>query len=266
MTTNQANWIVLRIAGHDLGIATRYVREMFPLAQIHRPPGAPEGVRGLVRLRQQLLPAWDMRRVLGYKTLPEELAEFAAMFEQRKQDHVDWLEELRRSVEERRAFQKTTDPHACAFGRWYDAYKAPDSVLAIQLMKFDAPHKKIHALATTVRKLVDMGEHGRATAMIRDAWNNELATMLGIFDETLPMIRCLSKEIVLLASDGSCSMGLIVDDVTETCDLELMGREQADPWGGSEDSRFFAGFGMRGAQQVALLDFPAFAQAMRSPD
>lgn len=33
---------------------------------------------------------------------------------QREQDHLRWVNELRTSIQERRPFTLTTDPHACA--------------------------------------------------------------------------------------------------------------------------------------------------------
>lgn len=40
------------------------------------------------------------------------------MLAERETDHVNWINELERSVQEKRKFTLTTDPYKCAFGKW----------------------------------------------------------------------------------------------------------------------------------------------------
>jgi chemotaxis signal transduction protein len=254
-------YFILMVGTEEVGVDAAQVQELVPLRETHGIPGAPPALRGLVALRSSMLPAWDVRALLGHKTVPEEERGFVDMLQARKQDHLDWLVELRKSTEERREFRKTTDPHACAFGKWYDAYDPPNAVFAIHQLKFDAPHKRIHALGTEVRELAAQGRHGDALQLIDQAWEGDLREMLTLFDETIPMVRELSHEVVVVASVGTRMLGLIVDGVTEMCALES---QLAADWTGlfTTGERCFSGFGLRGSRPVALLDLHALAQAI----
>jgi hypothetical protein len=76
---------------------------------------------------------------------------FCAMMQLREQDHRKWLLELEASVQEHRSFLMTTDPHKCAFGKWYDNYHADNAWVAALLKKVDGPHRQIHAVAADCR-------------------------------------------------------------------------------------------------------------------
>src|SRR5690349_21738071 len=112
-----------------------------------RLPDTAEWVRGVLEIRDQVVPLMDLRKRMGMQSSVEEIEEFCALMQQREQDHRDWLAELEASVRENRPFRLTTDPHQCKFGKWYDAYQPPNLTVEGLLKKFDAPHRAIHRLA-----------------------------------------------------------------------------------------------------------------------
>ncbi|MRR49434.1 MAG: hypothetical protein EG825_00740 [Rhodocyclaceae bacterium] len=91
---------------------------------------------------------------IGYVSLwdalrqPSEYAEYEEMIAslpQRKQDHLDWMAALERSIHGSEPFSKARDPRACAFGKWYYGYTPKDRRLAMLLAQFERPHNQIHA-------------------------------------------------------------------------------------------------------------------------
>ena len=82
----------------------------------------------------------DLRVRLGMIPLKKEIDDLVDLMKQREQDHRKWLEELESSVRQQREFKLATDPHKCAFGKWYDTFTTDNLTLGHALKKFDQPH------------------------------------------------------------------------------------------------------------------------------
>ena len=147
-------------------ISAADVREMILMPELCQVPELPPHVRGVINLRGRVLQLVDLRTRIGRVPAAREIEAFCELMNRRERDHVNWLGELERSVKEHRDFGLTLDPHQCAFGRWYDTYRADDMLVAGWLRKFDAPHKKIHALGAEVRERENRGERNSALALI----------------------------------------------------------------------------------------------------
>ena len=215
-----SSWVFFEVSGHKYGLQTKFVREMIVMGKVTKLASAQPFVRGLVQMREQVLTAIDLRALLGLRGLHVETEELIANFGQRKQDHINWLTELRASVAENREFKLTTDPHKCAFGKWYDSYQASDPVLSVMLAKFDRPHQRIHSIGVEARRLVAEGRSDEALALIDRTWHVDLAVMVNLFDQTAPMFWSLIKEVVVVLAQGTNQIGVVVDAVTEVGELD----------------------------------------------
>jgi Chemoreceptor zinc-binding domain len=120
--------------------------------------------------------------------------------EDREGDHRRWLDELHRSVTDKREFKLATDPHQCAFGKSYDTYRAPDVWIAAQLAKFDTPHKSIHALAIQVRELMAKEDSVAASRLVDPIGVATLASMIKLFAELKNIVRESRRETVAILS------------------------------------------------------------------
>ncbi|RJO67975.1 MAG: hypothetical protein C4523_08015 [Myxococcales bacterium] len=255
MNGMENSWIIFTLDGRDFGVETKFVQEMAIAQSASQIPNSPPYVRGVTNLRGNVFPVVDMRRLLGFKSLVEELKEQMAGFAQRKQDHIKWIAELRASVEENREFRLTTNPHACAFGKWYDHFHASDPVLNMSLMKFDSPHKRIHKIGESVCQLVKEGHRQEALDMIARAWDTDLHMLIDLFDQTLPMFEATVKEIVLVAKLHGATFGAIVDAVTEVCDIHPEKIQTMDAVPMPEETReLISGIGRTDQGLKTLLD------------
>jgi hypothetical protein len=100
------------------------VRELVMVSEVASIPNMPDFVRGAINLRGRVMPLVDLRKRLGMVSATEETSELIRLMMQREQDHKNWLAELEACVRESREFKLTTDPHTCAFGKWYDCHFA----------------------------------------------------------------------------------------------------------------------------------------------
>lgn len=134
--------LLLRAYRQMVAVDCSHVRELTTGIEVTPVPRMPARMRGVFNWRGRIVPCIDLRRRLGLPAAEEEIEELVGIITARAADHLEWMEELFRSVEERRPFTKTTDPHACAFGRWYDNFRTDNLVVSALRRKMDAPRTR----------------------------------------------------------------------------------------------------------------------------
>jgi len=205
--------VVVSLARTLYALPALNVREMVSTPEVRSIPQPPPGVRGLINLRGTVLPLFDLRACFGMPTQRAESSEFVAMLEQRRADHQRWLNELEASVREHRAFTLTTDPHACAFGRWYYGYKTENLMLDTVLRRFEVPHQRIHALGSEVVDLVRNGRVDEAARRIDSARNGVLVELMKLFDAAEDIISSSNREISVVVAHRGRSCAVAVDAI-----------------------------------------------------
>jgi len=206
-------WVLIRLDESVLAIEASAVREMLQLPRTTAIPNAGAEIRGVIALRDRAIPVIDLRKLLGMRSLHEDADKMVALLAARAEDHRRWLSELEASVREDRAFGLTLDPHACAFGRWYDTFKATSVVLESHLKRFDQPHKQIHALGGLVADLVRDKRHDEAAALIEQAKHGTLATLMQLFDETPKILAEMNREMAIVLRNEHTVVSLTADAV-----------------------------------------------------
>lgn len=110
----------------------------------------------------------------------------------------------------------TTDPHKCAFGKWYDTYKAENSSVLFNstFAKFDKPHKVIHQIGIDVQTLIKQNQKQKAIDVINLVKDTELKQMMHLFDDLKSAYKESRREIVVvIGQDERNCLGLSVDQI-----------------------------------------------------
>ncbi|RMF79345.1 MAG: hypothetical protein D6739_11140 [Nitrospirae bacterium] len=254
--------VVVRVVDRYFGLPIRLVREMVSMGAVTTLPHVEGHVRGVMNLRGKVIPVVDLRHRLGIPTLDDEVGEMVAMLEQREQDHRNWLAALERSVEEGEEFKLATDPHKCAFGKWYDAYTTSNLVVANHLKRFDTPHKQIHAIAERCLRLAAEGDREAAREVIEQTRTTVLSRMVDLFAELKRILRETQRSITVVIDAPSGPYALAVDEVTGVewlapapCEGEIEGETE----GGDPAMVVAMAHGGDGSRIVSLLDVEAVA-------
>jgi chemotaxis signal transduction protein len=235
------------------------VKAIVELPSVTKVPSMPAHFRGVITLRGQVLPLLDLRARFGYKTLRGESGELCEELKLRKQDHLNWLAELRQSVEEKREFKLTTDPHKCAFGKWYDSFVSHNADIQNLLRRLDGPHRKIHGIAVEVKAYEHKGEFETSMAIIAKTEKRELAEMIKLFDIMCKYLIDDLREIAIILerSDGK-SFAVALDQVSA---VEQLQEESFDKlsdfmFSGGEKENSIRGLGKRERDdaRVQILD------------
>jgi chemotaxis signal transduction protein len=206
-------WVITKLGSTLFGLNCSAVREMVMMPEVCAVPGVPDYLAGVINLRGRVTPLVDLRKRLGMRSTGEEIEDLCKLLEQRAQDHQRWLNELEASVNERRAFTLARDPHKCAFGKWYDTYTTDNLLVAGFLKKFDAPHKRIHAMADEVDELIKSGRSEEAAELIEKGKNGNLAVIVKLFSELQQTIRDNRRDIAVVLNGTAGAFALMVDSV-----------------------------------------------------
>ncbi len=213
------NLFVLATIGHQpFAFPIHAVREMVQMPKVTAIPQSNATVRGVINLRGSVIPVIDMRVRLGMVSCIQESAQYIAMMNAREEDHRYWLQDLELSVKDRRSFTLATDPHLCAFGKWYYSYDSTASTnrcMALDqiLVQFENPHNRIHAIADEVLELEKAGDFGSALEIIEETRTTDLARMISLFEEARSAIKERSRELAMVIELEGKKLALVVDAV-----------------------------------------------------
>lgn len=206
-------WVVFTLNNKKMAISSENIQSMVITPEGSFVPNTPDYIRGVVNLRGAVIPLLDLRVRLGMPSFLEEINEFCSLMDQREQDHKNWLIELEASINEKRQFKLATDPHKCAFGKWYDGYKPDSYAVSSLLRRFDSPHKRIHGIAEEVLALADGGKVDAACKVIEECHNKELAEMIKLFASVKEKYRANSNEVSIVTETDNGVIAITVDAV-----------------------------------------------------
>ncbi len=174
------------------------VKEIIRMPELTTIPDSNPNIRGVVNLRDKIIPVYDLRKIMGFKTSQEEDSELIEMLKEREQDHKNWLDELTKSVQENREFKLTTDPHQCKFGKWYYNFKTNNLILASFLERFEQPHAKVHEIAIEVNKVRMAGDIELAQEICDVARATKLKNMVDLFHDLYDVIQKSRREFAII--------------------------------------------------------------------
>jgi purine-binding chemotaxis protein CheW len=200
--------------GDDLyAISTQVVRELILTPRITGLPEAGADIRGVINLRGKVIKVVDLRRRLGMNPLIDEIRSIEEILELRKQDHIDWLNELENSIREKRDFKFTTNPHECRFGKWYYGFKSNNDVLTKCLPRLEEPHSAIHLTAKEALAELKKGNPDKAIEIIDKKRSTALAEMIHLLDNFMRLLTETNSEITIVLSSNGKGHAITVDRV-----------------------------------------------------
>ncbi|PHQ79507.1 MAG: hypothetical protein COB69_07805 [Phycisphaera sp.] len=222
-----AQYLIATAQDHLVGLPCDSVLEIIQQASIVRTdvPGMRPPLEYTIMHRGVVVPVMELRTVLGRPTFESELDELKQMLAAREQDHVAWLNELRECCATGKDFTKVTDPHMCAFGRWYDvlvgseeamsAICGGDGTLHHIIIQFDAPHRAIHGIAIKALELAAAGKANQAHDLIECTWQTELAQMRLLITQLVEGITAAWKSLYVVFAIDNNPVAFLVDGVKE---------------------------------------------------
>ncbi|MGN0599485.1 MAG: chemotaxis protein CheW [Oscillospiraceae bacterium] len=215
---NDLPWLIFSLNGFTYAINSEFVTGILVPPDNFTPvPNAPAEYRGIANIRGEVYHVIDMRCLFGYDSLDKECADFTKMIETREQDHLNWANELKRSVENNTEFTLTTDPHKCAFGIWYDKFKSNPHNADYSLHKIEKPHEELHRTAekiAEIRKRPDSPEKTRKLSELMNmVFDEYVPEIVNIMDEAKRRYTSFFRETMVTFNSEAGNAAIVVDKV-----------------------------------------------------
>lgn len=232
---NDFPWLIFKLQNRYFSVNSGDVTSIFQLEQeVTSVPGYSENVRGIINLRGDIFPVLELRRILEIISFEKEHQEFSSMLDLRKNDHINWVNALQHCAEDGNGckgnFKLATDPHKCAFGKWYDSYQAKDQTVAFHLRKIDDPHRKLHETAGKIFECEGITDEDlrkeKINELMTKAKTEYMPEILNLIDETKDVLKESHREMCVVLENEGHSFGILVDEVCSVEEIEFVGSER----------------------------------------
>ncbi len=204
--------IVCKIKGGLYAIDSQYITTLIQKPAAEKLPQGPDFMVGIFRYRDAIVQMLDMRKFLGLQSVEQEVDDFVQMIEQRKKDHINWVDALEHSLKTGDTFTLATDPHKCAFGHWYDHFHTDNQALKFVLGKIDKPHTQLHKSAATVLQKKD-------EKLIEQIHKEYVPEIIQLMQEIETAMRDFMQHEMVLVLGGDSQLGLVVDEILAVSEL-----------------------------------------------
>lgn len=212
-------WLTIKLETQLYAIDSSYVESISLLEEPISTLAESSVIKpGIIHSRGNVIPIINLRAALGLKTLEEEQNAFEEMLEQRKNDHIHWVQEMERCMNEEDTFHLATDPHKCAFGKWYDSYHTDNQSISFHLRKIDEPHRNLHHTAHLAFECPQNCDECERDKCLFDQLKEDAHTYMNIvvtlLDEAKTIFRENARTMCITIKDKNNSLlGLLVDEV-----------------------------------------------------
>lgn len=230
--------ILFKVKDGFFSLDSKNVASIMQMPVAESLPDSPACVTGIFKFRDRVIPMVSARKLFDMPTLEAELEEFSSMLEHRKQDHINWVKELNRCIRDNEKFTLATDPHKCAFGRWYDTFETNNSTMRFHLNKIEEPHRLLHETAEEVEHCKRECETCHRDECLRKKLNRlqeeYMPRILSLLDDAKDLFKNAHRNMLIVIELEDCTFSLIVDDVLSVEELiDISGEEPRDNLQGS---------------------------------
>ncbi len=242
-------YLVIQVADTRYAIKLEPIREIVIVPKVTPVPESRDFIRGVIKLRKNIITLIDTRKRLGKQSLEEMDKALLDMLKQREAEHIEWVQTLITSIEKDTEFTLTTDPHACNFGKWYDSYKTDNIGLSIYLKQFDLPHKRVHGVATRAIHEKKMNGAEAALKVIDDVRERELKQLQLLFDGMQDTVRESHRELAIVIERNESLIAITADNVSNIFNFDEESLQQSE----MKDSNQFVSGSVNHNDEVFLL-------------
>lgn len=184
--------LIVKIADEKYAINIENIEEIMQKEDLTKIPMENKYFEGVIYYRGNVLPVYNLRKILGYKGFEEEQLQ---LIETVEHQHKAWVEDFQKSIQTGAPFTKTLDPHKCDLGKWIDKTMAClkcNNRGFVNLIKKHLynEHQKLHLIGADVLKCTN--KHNQI-----ERFDKEITKYLG---DSLSGLKTLEKNVNLLVN------------------------------------------------------------------
>lgn len=206
--------VSFKVAGDEYAFDIDKVREIINLAEVTAVPNVPDYVKGLLTIRNHLLPIIDLRELLG---LPNMVAERHAILDRAVAEHREWGENLQHVLEAGSHFTGDLNPRETPFGVWLEGYNTASAEIENMIKRLKKRRGDLYASAARVLEMRQAASREEVLTFFKET---TLPLMEIVFDTLAKFKRVMDQHILedqraLVVESGAMSIGYLVDWVDE---------------------------------------------------
>lgn len=225
--TNEFPWLIFKLNDGQFSVNSEHIVSIIQLTdEITIAPHEQDFIKGLITFRGEPIKLIDTRTLLDLGSTQQEYNDFKDMLDQRKEDHINWVNELVRCANENDEFKLATDPHKCAFGKWYDSFESDVETINFQLRKIEEPHRLLHETAHELmhcQRLCDECNRDECLkTTLEKAKEEYMPEILDLLEETKHVFQDHYKEMIVVVEYEGFTFGIIVDEVLSVEELVFL--------------------------------------------
>lgn len=227
-TLNEYPWLLFKLYGLTYAVSSKCITAITDLPKnITVVPDNERTVRGIMGFRGKHIKLIDMRELFNLRSLQAEHDDFILMLDERKSDHIKWVDELERCVREHDHFTLATDPHKCKFGKWYYAFESKNYAISAHIKTIEDPHAKFHMISKEItdahNEIGDESERDVAIKEIFERGRNEyMSQILEILEGAKSLFDDDINEMVVVFEIGDECFGVVIDEVLSVDEIALL--------------------------------------------
>lgn len=207
--------IVFEVGGLLFSVDSQYVSTITRVTGLQPLPDAPPAVLGVFPSTDTLITLLDLRTLLSMPSQEASYEDFCRMLEDRKRDHINWVDQLEQSALTGEPFTLATNPHQCALGKWCDHFVSPNQQVDIHLKRILDPHERLHQAAIPLlARAKDRDSPKQWIQSQVDALRQSfMSQVLELLDETAEVFREQVFHHMALVLRSDLRLSLAVDAV-----------------------------------------------------
>ncbi len=211
-------WIIFKVSKNTYAVNSEDVLSITKMEdEIIDVPDIQEYIRGLINLRGSIIPLIDLKKLFKEDSLDKIVADYSEMIGARKQDHINWVNELDRCIENGEQFKLATDPHKCAFGKWFYSYKPENNTIGFHIKKIEEPHRLLHEAAEEYNNCNKDHANCQREECLKDVLQRVkeeyMPEVVRILDDSISVLKNNLKEMIIVLEHDHFKAGIIVDSV-----------------------------------------------------
>jgi methyl-accepting chemotaxis protein len=131
-----------------------------------------------------------------------QLLDQRAFFRSKFIDHLDWVSDLRNSIDFQESFKGQVDPTKCEFGKWYYGIQNVDASIERPFRQIEEPHRRLHESAIEIEKLLGEQKPDQARKMLKE---ETMPQVLSIRERLQDIRETLDKKIEAKEADAKAA-------------------------------------------------------------
>ena len=187
------------------------------LDNLLKTPVKSKGLTGIINYLGNPVAVYNFAEMLSIPSTRELKSDLVDLLNAKEKDHVEWIDALEKSLTDDVPFEKARDPHLCEFGKWYDKFETRDEALTEIMMRFDKPHKQIHALAVELLGLKEDGKLDLALEKLESVGKTTFKNLKKHFSHAREQVlESLHTVVINITNDGyKPVIALQIDEIHE---------------------------------------------------